>query len=241
MKALLSLLILLTLCSTLALGQRRIDVDMDITLQTGAFFQAVNGMPVNTNIYYKVVEGSAWYDPEWAKGTVVVDKRRYPNLWIKLDLLKNELHFKDSKGEEMICSSPLSRIIFGDSSVRGAQFTTFVHSSFVPGLAPIKPEGWMQAHAEGQASLYTYFKKSISESRPYGSATLEQRITTNEIHYLVHNNKYVRVKKPADIVNALVDKKAELQQWIQSNNIDGRSAADLARVVAAYNSMFPKP
>ena len=237
MKALLSLLIL---CSACAFGQRRIDVDQDITLQTGAFFQAVNGMPVNTNVYYKVVEGTAWYDPEWTKGTVAFEKHRYGNLWLKLDLLKNELHFKDIKGEEMICSSPINRIIFGDSTVRGAQFTTFVHSSFVPGLAPLKPDAWMQVQAEGRAGLYTHHKKSISESRPYGSATLEQRITTSEIHYLVQNNKYVRVKKLADLVNALPDKKTELQQWIKENNIEGKTATDLGRVVDAYNNMFPK-
>lgn len=235
MKALLSLLIL---CSACAFGQRRINVDSDVSLQTGSFFQAVNGMPVATNVYFKVVEGSAYFNPEWMKGIVSVNDKRYGNLWLKLDLLANEVHFRDSKGEEMICATPIDHISFGDSA-SGAVFD-FVHTSAVPELALLKPEAWMQLRAEGKASLYTHHKKAISETRPYGSATLEQRIITTEVHYLVHNGQYVKVKKLSDVLNALTDKKAELQQWIKSNNIDARSAADLGRVVDAYNNMFPK-
>lgn len=56
MKALLSLLVL---CSACAFGQRRVDVD-NVTMQSGAFFQTVNGTPVHTNVYYRVVDGSAF-------------------------------------------------------------------------------------------------------------------------------------------------------------------------------------
>lgn len=231
---------LLLLCSACVFGQRRVDVDNDVmTLQSGSFFQAVNGVPVATNVYYKVVDGSAFFYPEWSKGTAVFGSKRYANLMMKLDLLKNELHFKDDKGEEMICSSPIHRIVFGDSAL--GNLTAFVHTSFIPGLAPLKPEAWVQARAEGRVSLYTQYKKNISEVRPYGSATLEQRISTAEVHYLVQNDQFIRVKKLADVLNALADKKAALQQWIKANNIDGRSAADLGRVVDAYNKMPSNP
>lgn len=229
----------LMLCSAFAFGQRRVNVDNpDVTLQTGAFFQAVNGVPVAANVYYKVVEGSAFFDPEWAKGTVAFDKKRYGNVQLKLDLLKNELLFKNSKGEELVCSTPVNRVTFGDPAQGNA--TTFVYSAFVPELSSFKPEAWLQVHAEGKAGLYTHHKKTISETRPYGSATMEQRIVTSEILYLVHNNQYIRVKKLLNILNVLADKKAELQQWIKENNIDERNPADLGRVVDAYNNMFPK-
>lgn len=234
-----AILCVLMLCSACVFGQRRVDVDMPaVTLQSGSFFQAVNGMPVATNVYFRVVEGSAFFEPEWTKGLVAFDKKHYGNVMIKLDLLKNELHFKDSKGEEMICSSPVNRITFGDP--RQGNVPTFVYSAFIPELAAFKPEAWLQVHAEGKAGLYTHHKKTISETRPYGSATLEQRITTNEIHYLVHNNQYTRVRKLFNILNLLADKKAELQQWIKENKIDESNPADWARVVDAYNNMFPK-
>jgi hypothetical protein len=234
-----AILCVLMLCSACVFGQRRVDVEMpEVTLQSGSFFQAVNGMPVAANVYYRVVEGSAFFDPEWSKGLVAFDKKQYGNVMLKLDLLKNELHFKNSKGEEMICSSPVNRITFGAPGQINAP--TFVFSAFVAELSSFKPEAWLQVHAEGRAGLYTHHKKTISETRPYGSATLEQRITTTEIHYLVHNNQYVRVKKLSNILNLLADKKAELQQWIKANNIDESNLADWARVVDAYNNMFPK-
>ena len=235
-----SLLGLLLLCSACAFGQRRIDVDQDVTLQTGAFFQAVNGVPVATNVYYKVVEGSAFFNSDWMKGSVALDTlREYRNLWLKLDLLANELHFKNDKGEELICSSPISKISFTDPST-GNQYN-FRYSAFIPELASsFKPDAWLQEWAQGRASLYTYHKKSISEIRPYGSATLEQRIMTTEVHYMVVNGQSIRVKRVSDIVNALTDKKAELQEWLKKNEVDGKNPADLGRVVDAYNNFFSK-
>jgi hypothetical protein len=234
-----SLLGLLLLCSACALGQRRVDVDKEnVTLQSGAFFQAVNGVPVITNLYYRVVEGSAFFNSEWTRGNVALDEiKEYKNLWLKLDLLANELHFKDDKGEEKICSSPISKIILTDASGRQS---TFRHSSFIAEMASFRPESWLQEWARGRASLYTQHKKSISETRPYGSATLEQRIMTVEVNYLVVNGQYTKVKKLADLVAVLSDKKAELQEWLKKNEIDGKNPADLGRVVNAYNSFFPE-
>ncbi len=237
MKALLSLLLL---CSACAFGQRRIDVDNDVALQTGAFFQAVNGAPVVTNIYYKVVEGSAYFNPEWMKGSAALAKEKeYRNLWLKLDLLANQLHFRDDKGNEMICSTPLTRLTLGDS-LHGGKVYHFAYSAFIPELFSLKPEAWMEVLAEGRASLYSQHKKIISEIRPYGSATMEQHIMTSDINYLVYNNQSIRVKRLSDIVSVLSDKKAELQQWIKNNNVEDRNPADMSRLVQAYNSMFPK-
>lgn len=235
-----SLLGLLLLCSACAFGQRRIDVDKAETLQTGAFFQAVNGVPVVTNLYYKVVEGSAFFSPDWMKGSVALDSlRQYKNLWLKLDLMANELRFKNDKGQELICSSPINKVTLTDAST-GRQYN-FRNSYFIPGLAAsFKPDAWLQEWAQGRASLYTHYKKSISEIRPYGSATLEQRIMTTDIHYLVVNGQSIKVKRVADVVNALTDKKAELQEWLKKNEVDGKNPADLGRVVDAYNSFFAK-
>src|SRR5690348_476084 len=118
-----SLLGLLLLCSVCAFGQRRVDVDQNVTLQNGAFFQSVNGVPVVTNVYFRVVEGSAYFDPEWMKGSVSLDSmNEYKDLTLRLDLLKNELHFKNDKGEELICSSPISKITLTDAAGKKYDF-----------------------------------------------------------------------------------------------------------------------
>jgi hypothetical protein len=236
MKALLSLLLL---CSACAFGQRKIDVDNEVMMQTGAFFQAVSGAPVSVNIYYKVVEGSAYFNLEWQKGAVSLDGQKdYGNLWLRLDLLANELHFRDNKGEEMICASPINRIILTDATT--GRRHSFVHSSFIAEMASFKPETWLEAMVQGRAGLYTQHKKSIQEIRPYGSATLEQHIVTIDMTYLVFNNQYIRVKRPSDITSALSDQIAELQDWLKKNDIDPKNPADLGRLVEAYNNLFPK-
>ena len=237
MKALLSLLLL---CSACAFGQRRVNVETENTgLPPNAFLQSVNGVPATTNIYYKIVEGSPFFRPEWMKGSVtMVPEKEYKGITLKLDLMANELRFRDVKGEEMICSEPMRKVVLVDSAT-GMNYV-FAHSSFVEEMASLTPAIWMEVRALGRACLYTQYKKTISETRPYGSATLEQYIVTLPIHYLVVNNKYIKVKKMGDVLNALTDKKAELQQWLKSHEVDGKSADGMTQVVEAYNSLFQK-
>ncbi|HEY0677112.1 MAG TPA: hypothetical protein VGD17_02455 [Chitinophagaceae bacterium] len=238
MKAVLGLIML---CSVCAYGQRRVDVDanMDVTLQPGAFFTSVNGIPAVTNIYYRVVDGTAFFRDEWLKGSVSIEKgREYQNLTLKLDLLENTLYFKDGKGNEMVCTTPVNGISLKDPT-QGKVFR-FAHIKFIPALAELKLNCWLEVLANGPVQLYSQYKKTVSESRPYGQATLEQRILTTNLYYLVIDNRMVKVKRIADIAKALPSNQTEIQAWLKANNVEDKNPSDFARLVDWYNGLTAK-
>lgn len=226
----------LLLASASAFSQNRLDItNRDVDVNTN-FFQVVAGTPVTPTTFYRVVEGSAFFKDQWMKGAVAFEKggKEYQNLILKLDLLENKLHFRDVKGQEMICNNALALVRLRDS-ITAAEYQ-FIHTSFVPAFSSMKA-GWVEVIADGsKAQLYAHRKKTVQESRPYGSATMEQRILNGDFFYLVVGNQLTKVKKSQDLVDALPDKKQELQQWVNSNKEKGESG--LVKLVNYYNSLF---
>src|SRR5258706_16439289 len=89
--------------------------------------------------FARVVEGSAYFAEEWMKGNVVVNATPYPGVWLKLDLLDNEVHYRNTSGEEMIATKKIEKVILTDTTA-GKVFT-FIHSSFLPNN-PVLQKGW---------------------------------------------------------------------------------------------------
>jgi len=230
-----TLLAICILCSATAFGQGRVNVASDdINMQLGTFFQAVNGVPLNTNTFYKVVEGSPFFMEHWMKGAASLGEKEYKNLRLKLNLMDDKVHFMDAKGNEIICSTPINSVSLTDS-LTGKQYR-FVHGSNIPSTQDTR-SAWMELVTDGaKAQLYCHHKKNISETRPYGSATLEQRILTSDLYYVRVGDKLVRVKKLSDIISALDSKQEEAQQWSKKNAKD--NAAGYAKLVEWYNAQF---
>jgi hypothetical protein len=229
------IVLLLMMIPTLAIGQSRIDVSNNSDGMNGVFFQVVAGTPVGGHTFYRVVEGTPFFSEGWSRGSAFLTKdKEYKNLWLRLDLIADQVHFRDAKGNDMVCSTPLARLILVDSATGVPH--VFIHASSIPALVQLSPLTWVEVHAEGKAQLYTQYKKAINESRPYGSATLEQRIHTSSQHYMVVGDKMARVKKVQDIIDALPDKQQEMQQWVNSNKVE-KNVNGFAKVIAHYNSL----
>lgn len=230
-------LLICNLLAAVAFGQQKADVSTNyVNVSTGRFFQDAQGVRMLANTtYYRPVEGSPFFSEKWMKGSAALTpEREYQNLWLRLDLLANKLHFRDIRGEEMICTTPVYSLTMKDS-VTGAVHS-FVHSAFLHAAADLKPQAWLEVLADGKAQLFCHHKKTMTETQPYGSATFEQRFFTFDVFYLVVNGRMQRIKKAKDIVGELADKKSELEKWMRSNPGD-KSATYMAKLVAYYNSL----
>lgn len=222
-----------------AFGQHKVDVSTNyVNVGTGRFFQDAQGVRIMANTkYYRPVEGSPFFSETWMKGSAALTpEREYQNLWLKLDLLSNKLHFRDIRGEEMICTTPVYSLSMKDSATGATH--SFVHSSYLIAASDIKPQAWLELMADGKAQLFCNHKKTKTETQPYGSATLEQRVFTFDIFYIVQNGRMQRVKRAKDIVAALPDKKKELEEWMRANpNPGDKDGTYMAKMVAYYNSL----
>jgi hypothetical protein len=229
-----TLIILLLFVSSQAFGQGRVNItNDDVNLQLGGFFQAVSGVPVVTGRYYKVVEGSPFFSEHWMKGSAALDKdKEYHNLTLRVNLLEDKVHFMDVKGNEIICTTPINRMTVKDSLT--GRIYHFMHSSFIPAATELKEPAWLEVMSDGRAQLVCLHKKTVTETRPYGSATMEQRIVTSDLYYLHLDGRFVRVKKPQDVAAELKGKEKEAQQWLRTNSDKGVAA--LTKLVDWYNA-----
>lgn len=199
-------------------------------------YYVVGGTPVSNTRYVKVVEGSPYFSDDWMKGKLVLSGgSMYDSLRLRLDLLANELQYISREGQEMIATTPVLAITLNDSS-SGEQYH-FVNSQLFVMPKTMGP-GWYQLLVNGKVSLYKKLSKDIVETKPYGSATVEQTIRTSGQYFIVTNNLVTRVKKLKDLPDLLKERKDDLAKFISINNLGGKSDADFTSVITLYNKLL---
>lgn len=215
------------------MAQRVIDVDKYEGSALN-FFRTVGGEPVMNTKFVRLVDGTPYFTESWLKGNVFIEESEYRNLYLRVNMLETALEFRDIRGEAMVCTQPIKKVILKDS-VKGLQYS-FTHSSFLPENPDFK-RMWLLQLAEGKAGLYKLEKKQLNESRPYGSATTEQRITSINSFYVLFNNQLTRVKKTTDIADILSSQKAALLDYIKSNRLGQKDEKDMVQLVNYFNTL----
>jgi hypothetical protein len=186
----------------------------------------------------KVVEGSPYFNDEWMYGKVeLADGNKYENMKLKLDLADNSLLFLNADSNEMIATASIKNVTLFDKFADKEYEFTF--SSFIKAAGNAE-KGWYQVLTSGRAIIYKRITKKIDEVRPYGSATIEQIITTVNQYFLFANSTFSAVKKFKDLPGLLADKKEDLNKYINSMKFTGKSDADYTDLVTYYNQISTK-
>jgi hypothetical protein len=217
-------------------AQKTIDVDKtNASPVRDGLFYTVSGTPFSNYKYIRVVSGSPYFNEDWMKGIVIISNGARARCdFIKLDLLTGDLLYKDSTDNELVATTPVKQLTLTEP-VSGKE-CVFLNSSFL-NLTGEDVSGWYEVLESGTVLLYKKIKKSVSESKPYNSATTEQTINTTNQYFVVVGKSITPVKKPKDIVAVLADKENLLNQFISSNKLNGKTDADFSAVVAHYNSL----
>jgi hypothetical protein len=214
-----------------------VDVNKDDVNVTTTMFYTVGGSPVSSTKYVKVVSGTPYFEDVWMKGRLTLQNGTvYDSLMLKLDMVDNTLLYIGANGETMTATSLIKDATLINSA--GKEYH-FIHSSFMGGPSTMQ-RGWYQALTTGHATLYKYFSKNLIENKPYGSATVEQSIVTVEKFLILNNSVFTWVKKWKELPDLLSDKKNELNAFINSKKLSGKSEADYTELITYYNSLFQK-
>lgn len=228
--------VILLCSSTMSLqAQKTVDVaEGNTSAMSPSFFTVVNGEPVVFAKFAKIVDGTPYFSDEWMKGTVVLNgDNQFTGVYLKLDLFDNEVHYRDPKGNELVATTPVKRIILFDSS---AQLVfNFISGPYINANSPVK--GWYQLLVEGKASLFKQISKHMREDKPYGSATIERSVTTTFQYYALYNGNFIQVKKFKEIPDVLNDKKDEITNYIRTNKLTGKTDDDYRAVFNHYNEL----
>lgn len=218
------------------ISQKTIDVEKENIRMTGGFNELNAGIPFVNAKFARLISGSPFFKDEMMKGILIsYDSIQYKDVIIRLNLLESQVNYLDKRKEEMIVGTPLREVILWDTvNNKKYQFVFFDQIKTTD-----KPEkDFYELLQEGKAGLFKQHKKIMKEDRPYNSATYEQSIQTNIRYFVLLDGQWKKVAKVKDLVNVLSDKKAEVQQFINSKGLSGGNQKDLETVINYYNGLF---
>lgn len=215
MKCLLLLLVL-------AISLQPLNAQMSVSANNSALFNAsgllpTNGLlPVSNAMEVDLKEGSPFFQDTWSRGKILTqDGKAFQVPYMKLNLMDNKIHYKDSAGGEMVIDMAVKEIQLETNN--GGQH--FINGNVLP-----KPkQGWFLLLVNDTLTLLKGFKKTLDKHTSYGSAP-EYSIKTIE-HYIAYvKDAEFDVKKPGDFVQMLPSKKPEIETGIKK--ISGKSGKD---------------
>lgn len=220
-----------------AISQKTGEADKDVYGSAALnYVYTVNGTPFMTAKFARVTEGSAFFNDQPMKGILVLSNgKQYNGVFMKLNLLESQVNYMKDK-VEMVTTTPVREAILLDTVGNKEHF--FIHSSYI-GSSEIKDKGFYELLQPGTAELYKFYKKEFSETKPYGSATVEQTIKTDIRYYILYNKQWVKIKKAKDLAAVFTDKKNEIQKYITENKLTDNQA-DLEALASYYNSLVAK-
>lgn len=218
-------------------SQKVIDVDK----QSGNgnvfnYMYTVAGVPFVNAKFARVVEGSPFFNEKIMKGAIILSEgKEYKNVMVRINLLETQVNYLDDKQVELVASSPIKEVVLWDTINK--KDYRFVYSDYIE--ASQKPEkDFYEILQAGKAELYKQHKKNLTEHKPYGSATEEQRIQTQNYYFVLINKQWTKIKKLKDLVGLLSDKASEVSKFIKDNQVNGDNQANFEKVVNYYNSLF---
>lgn len=224
------------LLSQISFSQTVVDVSKDEGNAGNRFF-VVGGSPFVTAKFVNLTEGTPYFKDEWMNAVLINDKeQQFKDFKAKIDLMSKEIHYLNQNSNELVATTPVVQVILTDNAGNNYKF---VHSSTFPKtVTPVK-EGWYLWLASGTASLYKFFTKSLTESKPYGSATVEQHIKTTESYLVLYNNAFLEIKKLKEAPSVLANKKTELEEYLKNKDNSKEGMDDrFAALINHYNLLF---
>ena len=220
----------------MAAAQKVIDVSKEnVTIGSGLFF-SVGGEPFVNAKFVSLVEGTPYFKKDWLKASVIMPLgKEYKDVEVKLNLFDQQLHFKGEKNEELVATTPVREVIIAEADNK----YHFIHSSFITITGTQPKTGWYLRLDSGMASLYKSFTKEISENKPYGSATTEQKMHTMETYLIHYNNTLLEIKKIKDAAKVLANKEKELEEYLKTKD-DKKLSMDerLKALITHYNTLL---
>ncbi|HLO82041.1 MAG TPA: hypothetical protein VK166_13830 [Chitinophagaceae bacterium] len=221
----------LALCMQ-GLGQTSIDVDDTLMRNNTTFFNTVDGIPVLNPKYTRIVEGSLYEPANFTKAMVFIkNNKRAFTVEARIDVMDERLHYLDEKRQEKYADSPIEEVQFFEAEKNIGIFT-----SGIPGCGPAF-KGWYEVLERGKMSLHRKIIKNVSEVKPYGSATTEQKVLTTYTYWLSNGSSCKQVKKISDLQAELVLANPAMQQKIPQRKLSDKKVDDWAELVKIYNAL----
>lgn len=177
--------------------------------------------------YHYAIEGIPYYQSiDWQKGRLVYQGVPYKDVFLKYDLVADELVVRHINGYSGVTlfTPRIQSFTLGNKH--------FVY--FSGENKPTLKRGIYEELVKGKVSLYVKRSKLLTEK--VVSTVIERKFVDNHTLYLMKNGNYYPVKKERDVLDLLNDKK-NVRAWMKASGIKYKSDPEgaLIRIVEYYN------
>jgi hypothetical protein len=196
------------------------------------FFNTVDGIPVLNPKYTRIVEGSLYEPANFTKAMVFLKSgKRGLGVEARINIIDERLHYLDEKGRENYADSKIEEIQFFENDRQVSAF-----SFGIPGC-PTAPPGVYEILEKGKANLHRKVIKQISENKPYGSATTEQKVITKYSYFLSNGNNCKQIKNINDLQYELILADTKMRSHLPTRKLSEKKLEDWTELVKIFNTL----
>jgi hypothetical protein len=215
------LIIVLTLCSIATHAQ--------FTVQP---YGDMQGTPLR-EIKYENVSGTPYFLDFWSKGKVTTKSgKNFADMPLKYDIMNDKLIFQGAGGNMMYFVEPVSSFEITDADLSN-------HYKFTNGLPVtdgLNAASFFQIIASGKISLFKRVYKKITESKDYGSATVNKSFDNYSVYYVLQNGSLSKISiNKKSLIGLLPNKEKEITDYLKKEKTDFKEDKDLNKLFTYVN------
>ena len=252
-------LLIITLISNIAFGQEKKeepkkspDPKEDLSVQSAMMYNSLNrneeiaagSAAVRTyDLRYEGMQGTPYFIDEWLSGKLVFtngDAGKKSHL-LKYNTQTKELMMKRPQGDSIIVfPNQITAFTINDASKNISY--PFVKVENLKADGGTVPVCFLMVLYKNKSSLLKYVSKNVLKANYQGGYSADRRYDSyvDNSQYFIRkaDNSFIKVKvKKSSVLDALEDKKAEIEAYIKKENLSFKNDIDVAKVLAYYDSL----
>lgn len=162
--------------------------------------------------YLHSIEGIPFFDsPDWQTGTIVYDGTVYRNMFMKYDLVKDQVIITADRAGGLFISLFSPRV--SEFSFKNYKFTRLGMPSDSSNLH----EGFYRILATGKLSVFAKKTKWIYEQ--IIEQNIYRRFDEKTKYYILKDGEYKPIRNSSDLFSMLKEHKKEVQQYLSSKGL----------------------
>lgn len=252
-------LLLITLISNITFGQEKkeeqkkvTDLKDDPSVQAAMIYNSLQrneeigggtGAVRTYDLRYEGMQGTPYFIDEWLSGKLVFtngDAGKKSHL-LKYNTQTKELLMKRPQGDSIIVfPNQITAFTINDASKNVSY--PFVKVENLKADGGTVPVCFLMVLYKNKSSLLKYVSKNVLKANYQGGYSADRRYDSyvDNSQYFIRksDNSLVKVKvKKSSVLDALEDKKTEIEAYIKKENLSFKNDIDIAKVLVYYDSL----
>lgn len=217
------LIIVLTLCSLAVHAQFTVIPYGD-----------TQGTPLR-EIKYENVSGTPYFLDIWSKGKVTTKSgKHFVDIPLKYDIMNDKVIFKGDDGNIMDFLEPVSTFEITDANLSNS----YKFTNGLPITDGLNASSFFQVIANGKISLFKRVYKKITESKDYGSATVNKSFDSYSAYYVLQNGNLSKISiNKKSLIGLLPNKEQEITDYLKKEKTDFKQDSDLKKLFEYINKI----